>query len=476
MIPPAHLDVHWTGAMLAALRTASAQTQPAAVSSIVSELLLDWLGERAALLFHDAEAALLWSATEPEREGPAALGLAGHAARTGESVTVARAALDPRYHPALDDPEGDGRQRLSVQPVCRQGAEIHAVLVVARSAAGPEPSPLDQARLSALAHHLAPLLEQLALAASLEPPLEGAEAEPDAGSPFRPEALEAYARARWQGEPVQLDPPWLSWCYRALVALSLCALLYGGLVQIGDYATGPALVRLGEGEVTAVRSGSVVEVLVTPGEQVEEGRPLVRLYDDADVALVQRLELEFTSQLRNLLRDPADQTAQQAVTALRAQKTEAWARRQEQVVRAPRAARVRDVRTRRGQVVQPGDVLLSLEGSGPGHVLALLPGDERPRIQPGMPLVFEIDGFWDAAPTLQIEQVSEDVLGPAEAARLLGPGATALSLEGPVTLVRARLSQDSFASGDARYRLHDGMAGQAWVRVRAIPLWRELWP
>jgi biotin carboxyl carrier protein len=472
MIPPAHLDPHWTSAMLGALRTAAAQEQPAAVARIVSELLLDWLGERAELLFYDAEQGSLWSATEPEREAPDELGLAGHAARTGEGVTVARAGQDVRYHAALDDPGGCGRQRLSAQPVCRQGAEIHAVLVVARDPAEPELGLLDQARLSSLAHHLAPLLEQLAMAASLAPE----EPEEQGGvSPFRPEALEAYARSRAQGDPVQLESPWLSWCYRALVGLSLCALLYGALVRIGDYATGPALVRLGEGEVTAVRGGSVVEVFVSPGEAVQLGQPLLQLYDEADAALVQRLELEFTSHLRQLLRDPTDESAKQAVTSLRAQQAEAWARRQEQVVRAPRAARVRDVRTRRGQVVQPGDVLVSLEGSGPGHVLALLPGDERPRIQPGMPLVFEIDGFRDATPTLLVEQVSEDVLGPAEAARLLGP-AQSISVQGPITLVRARLPDESFASGDRRYRLHDGMAGQAWVRVRAIPLWRELWP
>ena len=482
MSTPPSDDAHeaaWLRAMLAALRAMAAQRDPAAVAILARELLLDHVGERARCLFHDPETGTTWS-TEDAPDVPAGVGLVGHVASSGQACGLGRAGDDLRLDQARDDPEGDVRSRLLLQPVAEPGGPVHAVLVVARSAGAPAFDAAASRRVAELSRRMAPLLDQLALQMLLDADEAPSEPEPELDTGlYRPEAVAAHALHSDRGEVVRLESAWIGWSYRLLVLLVLVGLAYVSLVRIGDYATGPAVVRLdGRTEVTAVEAGSVAEIMVRPGDEVASGQPLVRLHDAEDAAELRRLELELEVELRNLLRDPADDAARRAVTALRGQQERTALQGQEHILRSSRAGVVQDVRAHVGQAVQPGDVLLSVVGDELApQVVALLPGDARPRLREGASLRLELDGYADAPQVLTIEHVHGDVVSPAEALRLLGPAVgEGLAIEGPVVLVRARLPVDGFESRGQRYRHHDGMRGRAEVRVRTTTILEALVP
>jgi biotin carboxyl carrier protein len=424
-------DPRWTRALSQTLREVAAARTPARVAAAVEALLLDQLGEPAHCWFFDAESGLAWAPddTEPDPDVAAA-------ARARQTLVVGPHVL---------------------QPV--GGDEVHAVLSVHGT------SPAGIARLGALARQLAPLLEHHTLLAELEvSPSEG---------PFRAEALEAHQSWQERGEPLQLRAAWTPWTYCALLSVLGAALLYASVARVGDWSSGPAVVRLiGRREVTAALAATVTAVEVSPGERVVAGQPLVRLDDGPASAELARIGLAFELQLRNLLHDPGDPAAQQAVTALRADRARALADLEAYVLRAPTDTVVADVRASVGQVVAPGDVVVSLRGDGErAELVALLPGDERPRIRAGMELRLEVDGYAHGPATASVERVEEDVVGSAEAMRLLGSAGGDLPLSGPVTLVHAELP---VAFGG--YTLHDGMRGQAEVRVRSTSVLAALVP
>ncbi|MGH1344191.1 MAG: efflux RND transporter periplasmic adaptor subunit [Nannocystales bacterium] len=467
----------WLRAMLATLRSVAVQRDPSAVEVIVRELLLDHVGERARCLFYDGDSHALWCSDEDVPSD--ALGLSHEAVRTLDAYVVEQTADDPRVVLSVDDPAAVCG-RLLIQPVYTAAGEVHAVLTVGRSMAAPSFSERDQARVCDVAMRLAPLLDQLALQVELDT----TEAKTDPGvpslqGPYRPEAVAAYmTRSEW-GEAMHVNSGWISVSYRILVSLLVAAVVYVTAVPVGDYARGPAVVRLGgRVEATARTGGSVVEVYVRPGDVVAAEQPLVRLHDAADAAELRRLSVELELKLRAMLSDPSDALAREAVARIRAEQERAELRARDHVVRAPVAGVVRDVRARTGQVVEAGDVLMSVGGehSAP-QLVALIPGDERPRLRRGMEFRLELDGYPDAPQSVKVDAVDEDVVSADEALRLLGPAvAQGLAVNGPVVIVRASLSQASFVSRQQSFQFHDGMRGEAEIEVRTTSIIEALIP
>ena len=84
---------------------------------------------------------------------------------------------------------------------------------------------------------------------------------------------------------------------------------------------------------------------------------------------------------------------------------------------------------------------------------------------------------------LTVESIGDEVVGPAEAKRFLGPGiGDAVPLTGSVVFVTARLPAPSFEADGRTYAYHDGILGTAEVRVRSekvlfalVPALRALW-
>ncbi|RPH56284.1 HlyD family efflux transporter periplasmic adaptor subunit [bacterium] len=262
----------------------------------------------------------------------------------------------------------------------------------------------------------------------------------------------------------------MRWTYRLLLGVVVAGLVFSLVFKVREYASGPAVVRLGgRTDLTATTDGTVSEVAVQPGQRVESGRLLVRFYGAREAAELERIERELEMQLIARLRNPADTGAERALLSLRAERELAQARLAERELRAPRAGVVSDLRVRPGQRIAPGQVLLSLAGEGSDPtVLALLPGEYRPLIRPGMQLRLELQGYQYMYQRLEVESVSNEVIGPAEARRYLGEEiADAVPLDGPVVLVTARLPSSTFEVEGKVRRYHDGMWGQGEVRVRA---------
>ncbi len=489
--------------VLAAAGRLAGERDPAAVAYLVREDLSDLIGaSRAHVLLYDAETEVLWErrggmAAEERRES-AAVGLVSFIARTGRSVAVARLADDPRFEREADDPEGAGQGPFAAiavrdpnagTPVTDDSAAppapVIAVLAALRDP-GAEPfSGAERAALALYADRAAPALAQLALETRLVEQGKRDERQLREGAldVFREEALDHHmTSARKEGDLLRISPVWIDWASWLLLGLAGCGLLFLTFGRIHERSTGVAVVRLGgRSEITATAAGTVASIEVPPGTRVAEGASLVHLYGGPEAAELSRLEGEFELQLASRLRDPGDRGAEAALISLGGQIELAKSRLAERDVRAPLAGVVADVRVRIGQQVTPGQVIASLstgaDTGGAPRVAVLLPGKVRPQLETGLPIRLELDGFRYAYQRLAIESVSDEVLGPEEARRLLGTGVgEGAQITGPVVFAWARLPADGFTVDGRKYAFYDGMWGTAEVSLRSEPLATALIP
>jgi multidrug resistance efflux pump len=443
---------------------------------VVRALAVLMEADRAYCLFYDHESGALWTEDDLHSyDGNASQGLTGFAARTGVPVHASPASADPRYSHALDDPEGAGDEHIAIQPVLGSDGGVHAVLVAVRRAEGGDFAERARQGLALLAEHTAPIFDLLSRHIEAKSVIETNWRSPM----FRQEALDAYTSWDEPGDVLRVSPRWLGRVYWLLVGVFVSALVYVTVGTVNEYSTGPAVVRMtGRTELTATTSGTIAGILVVPGQRVRADQVLVRLHDVDAMAEYRRIEGEFEAQLRNLLRAPGDGGLRQTVGSLRVQKERAAARLEERLIRAPHGGTVSDVRIRQGQALSAGDVVLSLiDDVSDLTVIALLPGGDRPLIEPGMTMRLELTGYQYAYQELVVDTVTDEVIGPAEVARYLGPTiGDALPRTGPVVLVRARLPKTTFLADDEEYRYHDGMLGIAEVRVRSRTIVEHLFP
>jgi membrane fusion protein (multidrug efflux system) len=455
-------------------RRLAVQRDAAGAAQIAESAVLDLTGaERAYCLFHDPDSGELWSESESEEgERNAAAGLAGFAARTGGGVSAERADADPRYARAVDDPRGDGSERILAHAVAGGDGVVHAVLVAVRPERAAPFTDEARALLASFARQAGPLLHQLSLQVEADALIENQARDETglAGDLFRSEAIEAYTAHREAGDVVRVSPVWVKWSYWFLLMVLLAGIVYASIGTVGVYSSGPAIVRMtGRTEITVVQQGSIESVLVVPGQRVREGQLLARFYDAEETAELDRLEQQFESQLVEFLRNPNDDDISRALAATRGEKERAEARLEERHARAPHDGVISDVRVRTGQHLAPGDVVLSLiRDDSDLSVIALLPGADRPQLRSGMKIRVELSGYKYAYQDLVIDTVSDEVVGPAEARRFLGSQyADTVSIGGPVVLVTMTLPSRTFEADDRSYTYHDGMQGTAEVKVRS---------
>jgi membrane fusion protein (multidrug efflux system) len=295
-------------------------------------------------------------------------------------------------------------------------------------------------------------------------------AEP-ASDLFRKEALEYYqGSAESSGRVLQLSPAWLRYAYWLLTGVAIVGAIFSAVGTVHEYASGPSVIRaIGWTDLTAKQTGTVSSVEVVPGQRVTAGQVVVRLYTAQEAGELDRINKEFELQLVKTLRDPTDKVARQALTSLRAQRELAESRLEERLVRAPHAGIVSDVRIRQGQPLGMGDNILSLIGEQTKFsVVAMLPGRYRPMLRQGMPLRLELSGFKYVYQNVIIDSVGNEVVGPSEVKRFLGPGLSdTIVLKEPVVLVEARLPQPTFVADGKTFSYFDGMQGDADARVRS---------
>ncbi len=286
---------------------------------------------------------------------------------------------------------------------------------------------------------------------------------------FRKEAFEALAERKSAGNVLRIAPRWTNWSYWIVMAALAAGLLFCTFATLSEYADGPALVRAeGRMDLTAVSSGTVVAVEVQPGQRVSADQVLVRFHMAHEEQELKRINREFELQLLKLMRDPSDEGARAALSSLRAQRDQAQARVEERTVKAPQAGIISDVRIRPGQLLQTGDLIVSLVAADARFsVVGLLPAQYRPMLKAGMKMRLELSGFKYSYRDLVIASVGDEVVGPAEARRYIGQElGDAVPIDGPVVLVRAQLPSRTFMSEGRSFRYYNGVPGSVEVRVR----------
>jgi len=291
----------------------------------------------------------------------------------------------------------------------------------------------------------------------------------DDQSIFRKEAMEAFEGREEEGALLEIAPRWTKWAYWLLIGVLTASLSYAAFGTLTEYASGPAIIRVdGRVDLTAAGSGSVVGIDVSPGQRVTRGQLLVHFYMAQEVAERDRLNQEFEMQLARLLRDLSDRAARESLTSLRAQRDLADARIAERSLRASVDGVVSDLRIRLGQFLSSGELVLSIiPGGSRFSVLALLPGQTRPLLKKGMPIRIVMSGFAYNHQELTIDSIGDEVVGPGEARRYIGPDlGDAFALAGPVTFVKARVPNTSFTSDGRSLEYYDGMPARAEAPIR----------
>jgi membrane fusion protein, multidrug efflux system len=322
---------------------------------------------------------------------------------------------------------------------------------------------------------VAPARRRALLASMSESTSQQNPALPDRPKFFRQEALVHHANPDHEAAILELDSGWLHWSYWLLLAVCVAAFAYAMVGRLNTYASGTAVIRsVDRIEVNAHAAGTVEDVLVRPGQRVHAGQPLVHLYSAAEAANLARIESELEQLLVRVLLDPSDEGARGQLAGLRAQREQAQASMEERISRAPRDAIVSHVGVRKGQSLQPGDLMFTLTRTDTGfRVLAVLPGQHRPLLRPGMRMRLELRGYPYAYQTVTLDSVSDHVVGPAEMRRYLPQSiADAFEATGPMVFVEASLEGYAFVVDDRVLEYHDGMFAQAEVVVRSesIPL------
>lgn len=268
---------------------------------------------------------------------------------------------------------------------------------------------------------------------------------------------------------LRLSPPWSKNAYWALALAFAVSALYAVFGTLHEYASGPAVVWIADRlQITATVGGTVSAIDVRPGDRVEAGQVLVRFSSAVELAELERVEREFELQLAKTLRDASDQAARAALTALHTERDVAAAKLERLSVRAPRAGLIGDIRIRAGQLIGPGDIVVTLlDEDRRCSVMAVLPAQYRPQLRPGMSMRFEVTGYRYAYQEMVIRTVGTQIIGPNEVKRYLGQeiGDT-VTVSGPVVIVEATPASSTFTVDGDAFDFYHGMSGVAEVRVR----------
>lgn len=471
---PACVDPCRRRVSLRAARQIAAATHLSAVTNTVVDAIVTIAdADRGRCVFFDAAAGAIWTQDDACTE-TAPVGLVGCVARSKREAHVACAHDDPGYVRAVDDPAGCGDEQLLAIPAIGTDGTVHAVLVAIRGRTRAAFDHADTAALRMLAGDVGPVLDLVVRTMEAQTELAASSMQL-----FREQALAGRGEVEGYGDVVRLSPRWVTWCYRGLGCLVLAsvALLLVGTVD--HYSFGPAIVRLvARTEVTSGVDGALATVEVAPGQRVQAMQVLARLDDTQPRQALGRARRQLEVQLRKHMLDPDDPAATEAVIALRAEIEEARAALTQREIRAPRAGVVHDLRLRAGQHVNAGETVMTIgENGGKLEVVALLPGADRPQLRPGMPMRLELRGYPFAYQALEVTHVEQEVVGPTEAQRHLGPRvADSIAADQPVVIVRAAMTASTFEAKGRRFRYHDGMRATAAVRVRAEPIVTTLFP
>ena len=295
---------------------------------------------------------------------------------------------------------------------------------------------------------------------------------------FRAEAIEEHRRAEAPSAILNVSEQWGRWIVGGLAAFLLVFGLFLVFGKASEHAEGNAVVRgRNQAPVVANAGGTVSAVRLAPGAEVAAGEVIGTLYGAVELAEVERLEHEYEDALVRLLRNPEDPGAGASLPALRGASEAARAALDQRQLTAPVAGVLADIRVRVGTLVSPGQTVATIHTAGAGfEIVAGVPGNFRPLLWAGMPVVAELEQFPGSRFHLEASFVNPEVVAPEEARALAGPLLMLEADGGPVALVHAQLPQVLVSSTGEEFPLFDGMRGSVRIPVREQRFIVSLWP
>jgi membrane fusion protein (multidrug efflux system) len=439
----------------------------AGAAAVAQKVVTQLVGaDRVRCLFCDEDTGALWAEGEDSHESMASAGLAGFAVRTSAGIAVPRAAEDSLFRREVDDPAGNGRERLLVQAVTGLDGHVHAVVIAIRDDKRPAFATADLEAIEALASAWAPYLQQLAMRIEADNIL-GDKLDQGPSDMFRQEAIVSLVRRGARGDVVRVHPGWVRAAYWLVLGALGGAITFAALAHVHQYAEGGAIVQFtGHDDVVAYEGGTISSLDVAPGQAVAAGQVVARLYDVQLDAQLRTATTNFEDHLVAYLQSPSDQAVKDSLAAAVTARKQADELARSRTLVASRKGVVKDVFVRSGQHVEAGKTLLTILRDGEpelGLVVAFLPGAERPRLHVHQPLTLTLPGYRGARLTSQVTAISSVM--PAKDAKTQWPASENLPMADPVVVVESTLSTTHFEADDQRYDLHDGMSGIGEVQL-----------
>src|SRR5215470_4217551 len=133
---------------------------------------------------------------------------------------------------------------------------------------------------------------------------------------FRGEAIAHHAGGSEEGDVLRFEKKWAVYVYRVIGLAAICSFLFICLFSVDEYAAGPAVVRVeGRRMLTATAPGNVEGIEVRPGQWVDVGAVLVRMYNVDEANELARAKNELDLQVIRMLRDPNDPSVKQTLAS-----------------------------------------------------------------------------------------------------------------------------------------------------------------
>ena len=295
-----------------------------------------------------------------------------------------------------------------------------------------------------------------------------------ARSVFRAEAIAAMSAPPRPGTPLSVGRT-QGWLILGVIVVLVSALLgAAAIVSSPEHVDGRAVIQLdGVRYVRTSASGAIEEVVVAPGQRVAAGDLIARMDAAPARRAQQRARQEYDDAVRAMLRAPGSIEARRVV----GQRAQARQRAEAEVaaaeIRAPAAGQVQAIRVRSGQTTAPGQVVCTLVGEpGPARVLALMPGNARPKLDRGASLRLVLDEHPRTTLELEVESISDGLLRPEEVVALgaghLGPA------EGVSVAVHATMPETIDDVRGEPLQIYDGMTASVEIVVRERSLLQRL--
>ncbi len=401
----------------------------------------------------------------------AALGMIAYVARSGVAVLEERVEDAVFFDPELDLVPGAGHGLMAV-PIRDHSGTVFGVLACHAADAHDHlrPELLDTARR--LASDFAPPLAVLREYHRLQ-----GEVGVDS-SVFRAEAIAEQRRSESPSAILNVSERWGSWIVGGMAALLLAFAAFLIFGTATEYAEGMAVVHSqGRVPVVANEAGTVAAIHIAPQTEVVPGDVIGTLYDHAELAQVRRLEHEYEDALVRLLRNPEDPTVGNGLAALRGASEQARTDLEERQLIVPVGGVLTDVRVRPGTLVNPGQTVATVRAARAGfEIVAAVPGNFRPLLASGIPVVAELEQFPGSRFHLEAREVSPEVISAEEARALMGQLLPTGTEDGALALVYADLPEVLLSSTGAEHALYDGMRGRVRIPVREERFVVTLWP